>query len=738
MKYIIILLLAALRFSVDAQSAKQFNLDFDTFDPARQLPQGWFKWGTYELGADSIDAYAGSYAGYINSGGEAGAFGCLAYRIPAEYEGSTIQLEGFMKIQDVTDGFAGLLLRIDGGKQSLAFDNMESQHLDGTRDWTKYTVTLPYPEEADVIFLGGILTGKGKAWFDNFVLTIDGKDIQTLAKSDKPVLKADLDKEFDMGSRVAFPENLREELIGNLDLLGRVWGFLKYHHPEIAKGNYNWDYELFRFLPVYLQAADTGERDRILLNWIAQFGEVSICETCKETSVDAVLKPDLSWITDPKLDPGLQKKLDYIYKNRHQGKHYYIRMAPNVGNPDFLNERPYSEMPYPDEGFRLLALYRYWNMIQYFYPNKSLTDKNWNMVLREYIPRFIHAQNELEYERAAIELIGEISDTHANLWGGADKIKEEKGGFFPPVNVQFIEDKLVVTDFYDPKFKQFTGVAIGDVITHINEQPIDSILNRIKKYYPASNNAAKLRDISGDLLRSVNKSIDIRFAGSDGKENRETLRLYPPDSLNLAAWYRGGNEKCYKFLKDGIGYITLKNIREEDIDAIKQTFEKARGIVIDIRNYPSTFVPFLLGSYFVSTPTPFVKFSNGNSNNPGEFTMTESLEIPPASGYFKGKLVVLVNERSQSQAEYTAMAFRAGDNTTIVGSTTAGADGNVSPIFLPGGLRTMISGIGVYYPDGKETQRVGIIPDIEVKPTIKGIRNGKDELLERAIELIEN
>jgi C-terminal processing protease CtpA/Prc len=99
--------------------------------------------------------------------------------------------------------------------------------------------------------------------------------------------------------------------------------------------------------------------------------------------------------------------------------------------------------------------------------------------------------------------------------------------------------------------------------------------------------------------------------------------------------------------------------------------------------------------------------------------------------------VVIVYEFSQSQAGYTAMAFKAGDNTTIIGSTTAGADGNVSSIMLPGGLQTAISGIGVYYPDDRETQRIGIVPDIEVKPTVKGIREGRDEVLEKAIEIIE-
>jgi C-terminal processing protease CtpA/Prc len=84
------------------------------------------------------------------------------------------------------------------------------------------------------------------------------------------------------------------------------------------------------------------------------------------------------------------------------------------------------------------------------------------------------------------------------------------------------------------------------------------------------------------------------------------------------------------------------------------------------------------------------------------------------------------------------MAFRAGDNVTVIGSTTAGADGNTSKIHLPGGLLTMISGIGVYYPDGTETQRIGIVPDVEVKPTIKGIKEGRDELLEKAIKIINN
>lgn len=98
--------------------------------------------------------------------------------------------------------------------------------------------------------------------------------------------------------------------------------------------------------------------------------------------------------------------------------------------------------------------------------------------------------------------------------------------------------------------------------------------------------------------------------------------------------------------------------------------------------------------------------------------------------------MILVDEVSQSQAEYTAMALRSASGAVVIGSTTAGADGNVSQIPLPGGLPTMISGIGVFYPDKTPTQQVGIVPNIEVGPTIDGIRAGRDEVLEAALRQI--
>ena len=95
--------------------------------------------------------------------------------------------------------------------------------------------------------------------------------------------------------------------------------------------------------------------------------------------------------------------------------------------------------------------------------------------------------------------------------------------------------------------------------------------------------------------------------------------------------------------------------------------------------------------------------------------------------------MILVDEATISQAEYTAMAFRVAPDAVVDGSTTGAADGNISILALPGDLLTGISGLGVFYPDRRPTQRVGIVPDVYSAPTIAGVREGRDEVLEQAL-----
>jgi C-terminal processing protease CtpA/Prc len=735
-KYILTVLISILAIGArcQTQSISKFNWDFE--DVLNGKPQVWLAADQpgYSVFSDSVNVQSGKYSVVIESTGESGNFQPITIRLPDNYDGQRITFSGYIKTENVADGYAGLWMRID---PQIAFDNMSQRGVTGTTDWAKHEITLPMnPSKTEGIFLGGMLVGKGKIWLDNFTITIDGKDIAEAKIFERELLPAEKDKEFDTGSGIVFSA-LNEQIINNLELLGKLWGFLKYHHPEVGKGNHNWDYELFRILPSYLKTEDTPERDKVLIGWINKYGAIPVCATCKETPADAYLKPTISWMEKSDMSSDLKKKIQEIYSNRHQGEHFYIKMSQGVGNPEFLNENQYSNMPYPDAGFRLLALYRYWSAIQYFFPSTYLTDKNWEEVLKEYIPLFILAKDELDYELSVFQIIAEINDTHAAGMAKANgKIREYRGENAAPYQVQFVDQKLVVTDF-KPELRETSGLEIGDVITHINGKTVEFIVDSVKKYYPASNEPSRLRNISMDLLRSSGSNMTVQYI-SAGQTKQKDISLFSRESLQKHRNYREITvEKCYKIIDGNIGYFTLSNMKDEDVAAIKEQFKNTNGIIIDARNYPSVFTPFTLGTFFVSAPTPFVKFTQGNVNNPGEFTFRDGQLIPYSGETYQGKVVVIVNEYSQSSSEYHAMAFRAGDNTTVIGSQTAGADGNVSRVSLPGGIQTMISGIGVYYPDGTQTQRIGIVPDVKVAPTINGIMQGRDEVLEKAIEIIE-
>ena len=183
----------------------------------------------------------------------------------------------------------------------------------------------------------------------------------------------------------------------------------------------------------------------------------------------------------------------------------------------------------------------------------------------------------------------------------------------------------------------------------------------------------------------------------------------------------------------------MGSVKADELPAVFEKIKDTKGLVIDFRSYPSDFVTVKMGKLLKPETTEFVKFSNTNNTQPGLFTFTPSLKIPGSGkNSYQGKIAILINETTQSSAEYHTMAFRTAPSSKVFGSQTAGADGNVSEFVLPGNISTMITGIGVYYPDGKETQRIGIIPDVEVKPTIAGIKNNKDEVLEKAMNWINN
>jgi C-terminal processing protease CtpA/Prc len=723
--------IAAPVFCQSGETKPKLNLGFEQI--SNGIPVGWNNFSSAEnkISLDSTVVKSGRYSASIEySPGD--DFKALAFILPDNYNGKIITLSGYIKTENVSDGYAGLWMRID---PDLGFENMNNDGIKGTTDWKKYEIALQMnPGKTKQIVIGGLLVGKGKMWMDDLQVTIDGKDINDLKPYQRKIFPAENDKEFDKGSKIGeiTPDKNKIE---NLKMLGLVWGFLKYYHPAVAAGNFNWDYELFRVLPKVLNAENKSDLDKILVNWINQLGKF---DPGKKSKIKSEIKfePDLEWIRNSNFSDELVSSLLKVKNAARPDEHYYIGLFPMVGNPEFKNENPYASMKFPDAGYRLLALYRYWNMIQYWYPYKNLIGADWKNVLDEFIPRVLDAKDLTGYTLTFQELIARIHDTHANIWGKNEALNNYFGLNHAAVECSFVEGKAVVTGFYNADLGKETGLEKGDVISKINNKPVEDIVKEKLKISPASNYPTQLRDISRELLRTNDSVIILEFIRNNQKGNK-TLKAYSSKELNVRTRFFV-TDTCFRFITKDIAVINNGSLKTKWLPELWKQIQNTKGLIIDDRNYPSDFPIFELGNLLMSRSTPFVKFTNGNIKTPGLFTFTKSINVGKRNRHaYTGKVVILVNEISQSSAEYHAMAYRACPNATVIGSTTAGADGNVSQIWLPGGISTMISGIGIYYPDGRETQRVGIVPDIEVKPTIEGIKSGRDEVLERAVGMIE-
>ena len=276
----------------------EYNFGFEKSNNIFSMPTSWFRWGEgYSLIPDTSIKHSGKFSVLITPQKEhtSESFGCIATSMPALYSCKKIEVRAWMKFENVTDGPVGLLLRIDGVSHPLEFDNMQKKNIRGTSDWKQYSVKLPYPKNAKTIYIGALLSGGGKLWVDDFEVYVDGKSIENVSTEKKEIPPAEKDHEFDLSSRIQ-PIEVNEFKTSNLILLGQVWGFLKYYHPFIAKGNLNWDYELFRILTKILDTKTTTERNELLCCWIDSLGTVKPGKTVKADKSKVKLQPDLSFI----------------------------------------------------------------------------------------------------------------------------------------------------------------------------------------------------------------------------------------------------------------------------------------------------------------------------------------------------------------------------------------------------------------------------------------------------------
>ena len=305
--------------------------------------------------------------------------------LPVDFQGQWIELRGYMQLQDVTDS-AGLWLREDADAAVLSLENMHSQQVKGTREWAGVPHCAPVNPIAQTIHFGVLFSGTGTVPADDLELLVNG--MPDCAASDNanscgPAGGSSVRLGFRCESQQPHADSGFEP--GDFE---RVWGFLKYHHPAITAGQQNWDTDLFRVMPKVLAARDREQANSVLLDSIDTLGPVPTCNPCVPVPAgDVDLKPELAWIHDRgALGAALSERLESIFANR-TGMQFFVSAA-SAGKSLFVHEPAYPGVKFPDSGYQLLALFRWWNIMQYRAPYRATAGQDWNAVLAEFLPRW--------------------------------------------------------------------------------------------------------------------------------------------------------------------------------------------------------------------------------------------------------------------------------------------------------------------------------------------------------------
>jgi carboxyl-terminal processing protease len=518
-----------------------------------------------------------------------------------------------------------------------------------------------------------------------------------------------------------------------------VWGFLKYFHPAMCC-NTNWDDKLIEVLQQLdtAQAGDNLDAEVEYLLRAAHHTTIATTATLKPsqsyTSFDrepygstrASIAMDFSWMSNPFISVHLQGQLQYFTTIKTPFENYYLQLRSDSLSrvPTFANERlePDSLL---NTYQRVLGLARLWNFVEYFYPYKHLLDEPWDSVLVKFIPTFIAATTDGQYTEAVLRLRTRLHDTHTVVRSSGSS--SFFGTYYVPVPLTYIEGKVVIE-----QSSQQVGVQRGDILISLNGLSVDSLVYNLGQYLGASNESVKYHIVASNLLRYSKVSTATLELLSTGGIKRVVVQCAPPNKYK----YDALKPKPTVHVIDGIEkllYIDFTRITQQQIYPTLDTLMQHRGVVFDLRGYPDWILYPIMNQ--LADPTPFVFIHSPNYRFPGfasEYVVSCGLKRR-----YMGKVVVLVNEQTISRAEFTAMALQTIPGMKTVGSQTAGTDGDVRRINLPGGVTMMITGNGIYYPNKENTQRIGVHIDVVAKPTIAGIRAERDEVLEKGIEVLQ-
>jgi len=395
----------------------------------------------------------------------------------------------------------------------------------------------------------------------------------------------------------------------------------------------------------------------------------------------------------------------------------------------------YADQPYPSRERRMLAGIRMWAVLDSFFQYRNLVT-DWEGALRDALPRLEIAADRDAYLHVLRQMSVRAGDGHIGVTPAPDPAAKPRG--VPAIAVRLVEGKLVVVRLIDAAEAKQHGLAIGDVVEMIDGKPMANALADARAETTGSTDEARDQRASGRLLLGDDGGpVKLSVRGADGKLRDVTLTR---TAANLEAMRAKAKAPHWKQLPGNIGYADLTELLVPEVGPMFEALKGTRAIVFDMRGYPNgtawSIAPRVNtkkatdGAQFLQ---PLVTGAGGEEADLRVRFLQKLPGLPKDAWIYPGKIVVLVDDRAISQAEHTCLFLEQAAGATFIGSPTHGANGDITVMRLPGGLRMSFTGQEVRHADGRPLQKVGIQPDVAVRPTLAGLRAGKDEVLDRAL-----
>ncbi|GAA4900851.1 hypothetical protein GCM10023311_28140 [Flaviramulus aquimarinus] len=365
-----------------------------------------------------------------------------------------------------------------------------------------------------------------------------------------------------------------------------------------------------------------------------------------------------------------------------------------------------------------------YNVIQHFYPYFEEAETNWDKALETALKQSFSDQTADDHLITLQKFMAPLKDGHVRVWMG------NAVPYVPAINWEWVEDKLIITEVKNDTL----NIKVGDIVTKIDKQLPKNYFEDINSRISAGTKGSldfKAQDLS--LFGKKDSKLVLEVNGKTINLKRDKNYTYTSVSIPI-------QKNKYKLLDNNIFYLNLDTIEMDTITSLMPQLKTSKGIICDMRGYPNSnhdFISHLLKENDTSKAwlrIPKIIYPNQNKIVGYEDTGWEIETKEPYLG--DKKIVFIIDSRAISYAE-SYMSFIEGYKlATIVGQPTAGTNGNINPFKLLGNFNVNWTGMKVIKHDGSQHHAIGILPNIYVNKTIEGVKSGKDEFLEKAIQVV--